>query len=93
MDRSDGSAVRGRAARAGSGGILDSGEASRAERYSDIAGISSSGPFQLTVTTFEQARSHYGDRKEFNFQLKQPIPETRYNQLWMDIERKSGRIQ
>jgi hypothetical protein len=66
---------------------------SRHWRYSDIAGVSSSGPFQLTVTTFEQARSHYGDRKEFNFQLKQPIAETKYNQLWMDIERKSGRIQ
>jgi len=69
------------------------GGESRHWRYKDIAGISSTGPFQLTLTTFEQARSHYGDRKDFNFQLKQPIPEARYNQLWMEIERKSGRIQ
>jgi len=57
---------------------------SRTWRYSDIQFISSSGPFQLTVTTFE---------KQFNFQLKQPMPESRYNQLWLDIERKNGRIQ
>jgi len=71
----------------------EAGGDSRHWRYSDIAAISSSGPFQLTVTTFERARSHYGDRKDFNFQLKQSIPEAQYNQLWMEIERKSGRIQ
>jgi hypothetical protein len=57
---------------------------SRTWRYSDIQFISSSGPFQLTITTFE---------KQFHFQLKQPMAETRYNQLWLDIERKNGRIQ
>lgn len=66
---------------------------SRTWRYSDIESISSSGPFQLTITTFERARSNYGDRKGFNFQLKQPITEARYNELWLNIERKSGRIQ
>ena len=66
---------------------------SRAWRYSDIDNISSSGPFQLTITTFERARSHYGDRKGFNFQLKQPITEARYNEIWLQIERKNGRIQ
>ena len=66
---------------------------SRTWRYSDIDSISSSGPFQLTITTFERARSHYGDRKGFNFQLKQPIAEAMYNRLWMEIEKKNGRIQ
>jgi hypothetical protein len=66
---------------------------SRAWRYSDIDSISSSGPFQLTITTFERARSHYGDRRGFNFQLEQPITEARYNELWLQIERKNGRIQ
>ena len=68
------------------------GEA-RTWRYSDIDSISSSGPFQLTITTFERARAHYGDRKGFNFQLKQPITEARYNEIWLQIERKKGRIQ
>jgi hypothetical protein len=66
---------------------------SRTWRYSDIDSISSSGPFQLTITTFEQAKSHYLDRKGFNFQLKQSITEARYNELWLQIERKNGRIQ
>jgi hypothetical protein len=66
---------------------------SRTWRYEDIVNISSSGPFQLTLTTFERAWSHYGDRKGFNFQLKQPITEARYNELWLQIEKKNGRIQ
>jgi hypothetical protein len=66
---------------------------SRTWRYSDIDNISSSGPFQFTITTFERATSHYGDRKGFNFQLKQPITEARYNEIWLQIERKNGRIQ
>jgi hypothetical protein len=66
---------------------------SRTWRYSDIDSISSSGSFQLTITTFERARSHYGDRKGFNFQLKQPLTEARYNDIWLQIERKNGRIQ
>jgi len=57
---------------------------SRTWRYSDIQFIGSSGPFELTITTFE---------KQFHFQLKQPMPEPRYNQLWLDIERRNGRIQ
>jgi len=59
-------------------------EQSRTWRYSDIDGISSSDRFQLTVTTLE---------KSFHFQLKQPISEARYNELWLQIERKNGRIQ
>jgi hypothetical protein len=71
----------------------DAAGQSRIWRYDDIDSISSSGPFQLTVTTFERARSHYGDRKGFNFQLKQPITEARYNAIWLEIERKNGKVQ
>lgn len=66
---------------------------SRAWRYTDIDSISSSGPFQLTITTFERARTQYGSRKGFNFELKQPITEARYNEIWLRIENKTGRIQ
>jgi len=65
---------------------------SRTWRYTDIAGISSSGPFQLTITTFELAPAQYGGRKDFNFELQQPIAEDRYNELWLRIEMKNGRI-
>jgi len=57
---------------------------SRTWRYADIENIASSGPFQLTITTLE---------KPFNFQLKQPITEARYNDLWLQIEKQNGRIQ
>ncbi|HYW47806.1 MAG TPA: hypothetical protein VE959_33370 [Bryobacteraceae bacterium] len=57
---------------------------SRTWRYADIDSISSSGRFQLTINTLE---------KGFNFQLKQPITEARYNDLWLQIEKKNGRIQ
>ena len=56
----------------------------RAWTYDDIANISTSGPFQLTIETLE---------KTFQFQLKQPISEARYNELWLHIERKHGQIQ
>ena len=63
---------------------------SRTWRYEDIENISSSGPFQLTITTFERAGTHYGDLKGFNFQLKQPLDEGRYNQLWLNLNRSKG---
>jgi hypothetical protein len=65
---------------------------SRTWRFADIAGISSSGPFQLTVTTFERAPAQYGGRKDFNFELRQPISEGKYNELWLRIETKNGRL-
>jgi hypothetical protein len=56
--------------------------ASRTWRMEDIETVSSSGPRQLTITTHERAITHYGSRKDFNFQLKEPIDERRYNLLW-----------
>jgi hypothetical protein len=65
---------------------------SRTWRYADIAAIGSSGPFQLTITTLERAPAQYGGRRDFNFELRQPISEDRYNELWLHIEMKNGRI-
>jgi hypothetical protein len=55
---------------------------SRTWRYPDIENVSSSDPYQLTLTTYERAKSHYGSRKGFNFQLKQPLEEKRFQALW-----------
>ncbi len=63
---------------------------SRTWRYEDIDNISSSGPFQLTLTTFERAKLDYGSRKEFNFQLKQRLDEARYNDLWLRLNQSKG---
>jgi hypothetical protein len=59
--------------------------ASRTWRYGDIDNISTSGPFALTFTTFERALEHYGNRKDFNFQLKEPLDERKYNELWRTL--------
>lgn len=63
---------------------------SRTWRYEDIDNISSSGPFQLTVTTFERAKLDYGSRKEFSFQLKQRLEEARFNDLWLRLNQSKG---
>ena len=66
---------------------------SRTWRISDIENISSSGPFELTIVTFERARFDYGDRKQFNFRLKEALSEARYNDLWLTINQQNRRIQ
>jgi hypothetical protein len=63
---------------------------SRTWRYEDIENISSSGPFQLTITTFERAKTHYGNLKGFNFELKQRLDEDRYNDLWVRLNHSKG---
>jgi hypothetical protein len=63
---------------------------SRTWRYEDIENISTSGPFQLTITSFERARLHYGSRKGFEFQLKQRLEEARYNDLWLRLNQSKG---
>ena len=68
-------------------------DGSRTWRYGDIDNISSSGPFELTVTTFERDKYTLGDRKAFNFQLKERITETAYNAIWIQIQQKNGKIQ
>ena len=59
---------------------------SRTWRFSDIENISTEGLFQLTLTTFERSRTHYGNRKVSNFQLKEALPERRFNELWLRLE-------
>ena len=59
--------------------------ASRTWRYGDIDNIGTSGPFELTLTTFEHALEHYGNRKDLNSQLKEPLDERKYNELWRTL--------
>jgi hypothetical protein len=63
---------------------------SRTWRYEDIDNVSSSGPFQLTITTFERSKLDYGSLKQFNFQLKQRLEESRYNDLWLRLNQSKG---
>jgi hypothetical protein len=68
----------------------DAKDESRTWRLEDIENVSSSGPFQLTLTTYERAKSHYGNLKGFNFQLKRPLNEKQYNQLWRRVNQDKG---
>jgi hypothetical protein len=63
---------------------------SRTWRYRDIENISTSGPFQLTLTTYERARTNYGNLKGFNFQLKQALDEKQFNLLWRRLNQDRG---
>ena len=65
----------------------DAPEQSRTWRLSDIDNISSSGPFDLTVTTFERDGANYAARRDFHFQLKRPMTEADYDALWGDVNR------
>ena len=63
---------------------------SRTWRYEDIENISSSGPFQLTITSFERTKMGYGGRKSFDFALKERLEEARFNELWLRLNRSKG---
>jgi hypothetical protein len=63
---------------------------SRTWRDQDIENLTSSGPFELTITTFERSKFHYGNRRAFNFQLKQPLDEKRYDELWRRVNASRG---
>lgn len=54
---------------------------SRTWRLADIVNVSSSGLFDLTIATHE---------KDFRFQLKEALPEERYNALWRRVNRSNG---
>ncbi len=60
----------------------DERNGSRTWDFSQIENVSSSGPFDLTITTFERDGSRFADRRDFRFQLKSGLSEDRYNALW-----------
>ncbi|MEO8127415.1 MAG: hypothetical protein ABJF23_24630 [Bryobacteraceae bacterium] len=61
--------------------------ASRTWHFAQIENISSSGPFDLTITTFERDGSRFADRRDFRFQLKTELLEERYNTLWRRLSK------
>ena len=65
-------------------------EESRTWRIADIDSITSSGPYDLTITTYERARLSRADRSDFHFQLKDRLPDERYNALWRKVNEAKG---
>ena len=68
----------------------ESPEQSRTWRSKDIDMVSSSGPFDLTITTFELAGSNYAGHKDFHFALKRPLAEAEYDGLWRRVNQAKG---
>lgn len=63
---------------------------SRTWRYQDIENVSTSDRYQLTLTTYERAKTSYGSMKGFNFQLKQPLDDKCFEALWKRLNRDKG---
>ena len=63
---------------------------SRTWRYKDIDNISSSSAFEITLMTLERSGWSRGAPSEFRFQLKEPLPENRYNDLWRRLNASKG---
>ncbi len=55
---------------------------SRTWRYTDIAGVSHEGPFDLSLAAY--------DGRVTRFQLKEPLKEERFNALWQSLETTNG---
>jgi len=60
---------------------------SRTWRLGDIDNIATAGPFDLAITTLERSDWRHAGPTEFRFELKQPLSEDRYNELWRRIYR------
>lgn len=72
--------------------VFESAEngSSRTWSYDDIENVSTTGPFQLTIATYERDRSQYGSIHAFTFQLKRPVDERRYDDLWLAVNQRKG---
>ena len=60
-------------------------DASRTWQFRQIENVSRSGPFDLTITTFERDGSRFEGRRDYRFQLKEELTEERYNALWRQL--------
>jgi hypothetical protein len=63
---------------------------SRTWRFQDLENVSTADRYQLTLTSYEHARTNYGSRKGFNFQLKQPLDDKRFEALWKRLNQDKG---
>lgn len=59
-------------------------------RLKDVQNVSSSGPFDLSITTLESSDVLHGRTSEYRFQLKEFLSEARYNELWQKVNAANG---
>lgn len=65
-------------------------EGSRTWRWSDLDSVSRTGPFQLTLLTYERALADYGGLRSFTFQLKRELKEESFRRLWLRLNQVQG---
>ena len=63
---------------------------SRTWRMEDLENISSSGPYELVLTTNERALLHYGSMKGYDFRLKRKLDPKRVDELWFRLQQGKG---
>ncbi len=68
---------------------------SRTWRFADIENIETVGPFDLSIVTREHHGALNAGSREFRFQLKQPLSEASFNELWrrLNINKQSDFIR
>jgi hypothetical protein len=84
--------VEGTLAFTGAEVVFRSAKAEESRRWllSEIETIAQTNPYSFTVTVPERALADQGGYRSFSFQLKQPLSEARYQELWRAVERAHG---
>src|SRR5947208_2739839 len=65
-------------------------EHSRTWRIDDIDNVSSSSPFELSISTYEKTGWQKSATRVVQFQLKERLAEDRYNDLWRRVNQAKG---
>jgi hypothetical protein len=56
----------------------------------DIENVSTSGPFDLSVTTLERSAWYHASPTEYHFRLKEVLRQDRYDELWRRLNQTKG---
>jgi hypothetical protein len=65
---------------------------SRSWRISDIDNVTTTGVFDLVVTTNEKAGAFRGGMRQFHFQLQKAMTNEQYESLWQAVNRSKGLV-
>lgn len=84
--------VEGTLAFTGEAIVFRAAKAGESRRWvlAEIETLAQTSRYSLTVTAPERALADQGGYRSFSFQLKQPLSEARYQELWRAVERAHG---
>ena len=70
--------------------VTEARSQSRTWRIDDIDNVSSSSPFELSISTYEKTGWQKSATRVVQFQLKERLAEDRYNDLWRRVNQAKG---